>query len=57
MQHLAASEMSWGRTLSFEEIIAGVSAVTAEDVHTIAARTFTEGQRALVAIGPFDNST
>ena len=46
--------MTWGRTLSFEEIIAGVSAVTAEDVHALAARTFAKGQRALVAIGPFD---
>ncbi len=53
MQHLAISELCWGRTLSFEEIAAGVSAVTAEDVHALARRVFVPEQQALVAIGPF----
>jgi predicted Zn-dependent peptidase len=54
MQHLAVSELFWGRTLSFEEIIAGVAAVTAEDVHATARKVFAPDQQLLVAIGPFD---
>lgn len=54
MQHLAASELLWGRVLSLREVIAGVSAVTTEDVHALAQGLFTDGRRALVAIGPFD---
>ncbi len=53
MQHLAVSEMYWGRVLSFDEIAAGVEAVTAEDVHRLAAQVFTPERQALVAIGPF----
>lgn len=54
MQHLAASETHWGRVLSFDEIAAGVDRVTAEDVHEIARGVLREGERSLVAIGPFD---
>ena len=54
MQHLAASEAHWGRVLPFDEIAAGVDRVTAEDVHGIAQGVLREGERALVAIGPFD---
>jgi predicted Zn-dependent peptidase len=54
MQHLAASESCWGRVLPFDEIAAGVDRVTAEDVHGIAQGVLREGERALVAIGPFD---
>lgn len=53
MQHLAVSEMFWGRHVSFEETAAGVEAVTAEDVHSLAKGAFTEDRRALIAIGPF----
>jgi len=53
MQHLAASEIYWGRVLSFDEIVAGVEAVTAEDVYRVAGRAFTPDRQALVAIGPF----
>jgi len=53
MQHLAASEVYWGRVLSFDEIAAGVDAVTAEDVHRLATEAFTPERQALVAIGPF----
>jgi len=53
MQHLAISELCWGRALPFEEILAGVTAVTAEDVHALARRIFASEQQSLVAIGPF----
>jgi predicted Zn-dependent peptidase len=54
MQHLAGSEIYWGRVLSLDEIVAGVERVTAEDVAELARLSFTEERRALVAIGPFD---
>ncbi len=53
MQHLAVSEIYWGRVLSFDEIVAGVDTVTAEDVYRVAGRAFTPDRQALVAIGPF----
>jgi predicted Zn-dependent peptidase len=53
MQHLAVSEIYWGRVLSFDEIVAGVDAVTAEDVYRVVGQTFTPERQALVAIGPF----
>ncbi len=53
MQHIALSEIYWGRVLSFEEATAGVERVTAEDVHRLAGRMLGSGQRAMVAIGPF----
>ena len=55
MQHLAISELFWGRTLSFDEIIAGVAAVNAEDVHSTARQVFAPERTTLVAIGPFDS--
>lgn len=54
MQHLAISELFWGRTLSFDEIVAGVAAVSAEDVHSTARKVFAPEQTTLVAIGPFE---
>jgi predicted Zn-dependent peptidase len=54
MQHLAGSEIYWGRVVSLDEIAAGVDAVTAEDVHRLAQDIFTPERQALVAIGPFD---
>jgi predicted Zn-dependent peptidase len=54
MQHLAASELLWGRVLSLQEVIAGVTAVTTEDVHALAQGLFTAGRRALVTVGPFE---
>jgi predicted Zn-dependent peptidase len=54
MQHLAASELLWGRILSLQEVIAGVTAVTTEDVHALAQGLFTAGRRALVTVGPFE---
>lgn len=54
MQHLAASELLWGRVLSLREVIAGVAAVTTEDVHALAQGLFTDDRRALVAVGPFE---
>ena len=54
MQHLAVSEIYWGRVLPFDEIIAGVERVTAEDVHGLATSVLKDDLQALVAIGPFD---
>jgi predicted Zn-dependent peptidase len=56
MQHLAISELFWGRTLSFDEIIAGVAAVSAEDVHSTARQVFAPERTTLVAIGPFEEA-
>jgi len=53
MQHLAVSTMDWDRVVSFEEIAAGVDAVTAEDVHDLTGAAFTPEGQALAAIGPF----
>ncbi len=54
MQHLAMSELHWGRVLPFEEMMAPLDEVTAEDVHELAQLVFEEDRRSLVAIGPFD---
>ncbi len=54
MSHIANSEIYHGRIIPFDEIVAGVENVTAEDVHALAQGTFEEGKQALVAIGPFD---
>jgi predicted Zn-dependent peptidase len=54
MQHLALSEICWGRVVPFGEIIAGVDRVSAEDVHGLSMNAFLEDQRSLVAIGPLN---
>ena len=54
MQHIASSEIYTGRVVSFEDMVAGVERVSAEDVHQLACGSFEEGKQALVAIGPFD---
>lgn len=51
-QHLAASEIFWGRILSFDEILAGIERVTAEEVHSLAQQMFPPEQQALITIGP-----
>jgi len=56
MQHLAVSELYWGRVLSFDEIIAGVEQVTAEEVRELAKVALRPDSQALVAIGPFDSA-
>ncbi len=53
MSHIANSEIYHGRIISFDEIVAGVEKVTAEDVHALAQSVFEEGRQSLVAIGPF----
>jgi predicted Zn-dependent peptidase len=53
MQHLAFSELTWGRTQPFAEIVAGFNAVAAEDVHALAREVLAPERQALVAIGPF----
>ncbi len=53
MQHLAISELCWGRPMPLEQLLAGVAAVTAEDVLSLARRALVPEQQMLVAIGPF----
>jgi predicted Zn-dependent peptidase len=53
MQHLAVSDLYWGRVLPFAEIIERLDAVTAEDVYRLAQEVFVPEQQALVAVGPF----
>ncbi len=52
MHHLTASEIYWGRVLTFEEINAGVDGVTVEDVRELGATALSSEGQALVAIGP-----
>jgi len=54
MQHLGLSEIIWGRVWSFQEVVERVERVTAEEVHALAQRCFSEDRQTLVAIGPFD---
>ncbi len=54
MQHIALSEIYWGRVLSIDEIAAGVDGVTSEDAHELARRVLGGDRRALVAVGPLD---
>jgi len=53
MQHLALSEIIWGRVWPFQEVVERVEGVTAEEVHALAQKCFSEGHQTLVAIGPF----
>ena len=52
MQHLALSELYWGRHVSLAEIVEGMEAVTAEQVHAVAQSVLAPEKRMLVAIGP-----
>jgi len=54
MHHLTASEIYWGRVVSFEEIIAGIDRVTVEDVRELSQTALADGECAVVAIGPVD---
>jgi predicted Zn-dependent peptidase len=53
MQHLAISDIYWGRVLSFDEIRGGLEKVTPDDVQALARTVFVESGRAVVAVGPF----
>ena len=53
-QHIALSEIYWGRVLPFEEIAAGVDRASPEEVHDLARQMLGAEERALVAIGPFE---
>ena len=55
MQHLALSEICWGRVVPFAETLAGVQEVTAEDVHRLSREAFSDGHRALIAVGPLES--
>jgi predicted Zn-dependent peptidase len=53
MSRLGKSELVYGELLSIEEILTKISAVTLEDVRTIAAEVLA-AQPTLAVIGPFD---
>ncbi len=53
-QHIALSEIYWGRVLPFEEIAAGVDRVSVVEVHDLARQMLGAEERALVAIGPLE---
>jgi predicted Zn-dependent peptidase len=52
MSNLARQEMYFGRSISLDEIAAGVDAVTAEDVQAVARDFFTPDRLALTVLGP-----
>jgi predicted Zn-dependent peptidase len=49
---LARQILLFGRPLSFEEQVAKIDAVTAEDVRRLAAKLFTRGTPTIAAVGP-----
>lgn len=53
MSKLGRSELYYGRQIDFDEILARVDAVTADDVSRMAGEIFTPDQIAMAAIGPF----
>jgi predicted Zn-dependent peptidase len=54
MSHLARQEMCFGRQASFDEILANIEAVTAEDVLRVAAGVFQDGTVTASVVGPED---
>ena len=57
MTRMAKSYMYHGRIVPIDEIIAGVEAVTADDIQRLAQERYTSGQCALVVLGPKNGST
>ncbi len=55
MSKLARSEQYFGRQFTLDEIVAKVEAVSADDVHRVAADLFVPGLASLAAIGPFED--
>jgi predicted Zn-dependent peptidase len=53
MSRLGRSLVHWDRTIGVDELLAGIRAVTTEDVHRVLRQVF-EAPRVLTAVGPFD---
>lgn len=54
MSNLARQHLYHGRVISFEEMLAGIEAVTARDVKTLSKQLFGRGQLGLALLGPVD---
>ncbi len=54
MSRLAKSELYFGRIVRLDEVIAGITNVTKDDVASVASQLFEESKFALAAIGPFE---
>jgi predicted Zn-dependent peptidase len=52
MSHLARQEMVFGRHLTFDEILANIEAVSADDVQRVAQDLFRDGQMVASVVGP-----
>jgi len=52
MSHLARQEMCFGRQVTFDEILANIEAVGADDVLRVAGEVFQDGAIAASVVGP-----
>ena len=52
MTRLAKNEICFGRHIPSEDVIAGIDAVTSEDVRTLAREMFNPAMITVTAIGP-----
>ncbi|MDD5168028.1 MAG: pitrilysin family protein [Syntrophales bacterium] len=52
MTRLAKNEICFGRPIPSEEVVAGIDAVTSEEVRSLAQEIFNPGMMSVVAIGP-----
>jgi predicted Zn-dependent peptidase len=55
MTRLGRLELYFGRIVPVEEVLAGIDAVTLDDVHRLCAQVLDSGRHAIAAIGPFEN--
>ncbi|HYL84453.1 MAG TPA: pitrilysin family protein [Candidatus Angelobacter sp.] len=54
MSNLARQELYFGRFFSLDEILAGIEAVTREELHSLARRYFQPDQIAVTVLGPLN---
>ena len=54
MNRLARNELTFGRDVAIEEVVAGIEAVTPEDLQCLAKRLFEGEQLSIAAIGPVE---
>jgi predicted Zn-dependent peptidase len=52
MSHLARQEMAFGKHISFDEMLAEIEAVSAEDVQRVATDLFRDGAQVASVVGP-----
>ncbi len=56
MVRLAQNEFHFGRQIPLEEVVAGIEAVTAEDIQRLARHLFRPGETALTVVGPVSDA-